>query len=343
MGCLLARHIKASDLELRKTASWKWPDRAQIDQSLAEFIDQKTDLAQSKEKITGRWISSPTDLYGPPLFDSLLAVLALSDSRLDRLFSQLDQTGADANSAASADLSWMDSSLPPWIQANVQLAVARAMANQHLYDESLQLLKGMDSSLVVDPSTWMFYQAVCHHHLLQRDDCLTMLNRLMEREPELVSRYAITARLMKSDIEPLKEDTLDEISRLMNDVERRLDLGRAGTRVREQEQQIVDKLDKMIEKIEEQIQQQQKQQQQQQQQSQDQKKGGQGKPMEESKIAGANGSGDVDQKSLNNKNSWGDLPPAQRQEALQNITKDLPSHYREVIEAYFKRLATGEP
>ncbi len=55
---------------------------------------------------------------------------------------------------------------------------------------------------------------------------------------------------MVADIKPMKDDSLDEVARLMNDVQRRLDLGRAGTRVREEEQEIVDKLEKMIEQIE---------------------------------------------------------------------------------------------
>ncbi len=170
---------------------------------------------------------------------------------------------------------------------------------------------------------------------------MAAVEQLLERESELASRYAVTARLMKSDIAPLKEDSLDEISRLMNDVQRRLDLGRTGKIVRDQEKQIVDKLDKMIDKIEQQLQEQQKQQQQQQDQAQGEKSKAQGKPMEDSRPAGTYGpGGDVDPKSLGNKSGWGDLPPAQRQEALQNITKDLPSHYREVIEAYFKALAT---
>ena len=64
---------------------------------------------------------------------------------------------------------------------------------------------------------------------------------------------------MQADIKPLKEDSLDEIARLMNDVERRLALGRTGKTVREKEQSIVDKLDKMIDKLEQQQQQQQQQ------------------------------------------------------------------------------------
>ena len=150
---------------------------------------------------------------------------------------------------------------------------------------------------------------------------------------------------MQADIKPLKEDSLDEIARLMNDVERRLALGRTGKTVREKEQSIVDKLDKMIDKLEQ-------QQQQQQQQKQQQKNAGNPKgqkakpgekPMDDSEIAGTKGPGDVDQKNIGDGNGWGNLPPAQRTEALQNITKDLPSHYREVIEAYFKRLASSQP
>jgi hypothetical protein len=100
----------------------------------------------------------------------------------------------------------------------------------------------------------------------------------------------------------------------------------------------------MIDKIEEQLQQQQQQQKQQQEKDSGGKQNkGQGKPMDESRIAGANGPGDVDPKDVGKNSGWGDLPPAQRHEALQNITKDLPSHYREVIEAYFKALATESP
>ncbi len=161
------------------------PDRTQLDQNVLSFIESKTDLVHPKEKIASQWQSSPTDVRGPSLLDSLLSVLALSDSRLDRLVSQLEQPSINNPSAAAADLSWMDSSLPPWIQANIRLAVARALANQHLYDESLSLLESLDSSLVVDPSTWMFYQAVCYHHLLKKEDCITALDRLMERESEL--------------------------------------------------------------------------------------------------------------------------------------------------------------
>jgi len=62
--------------------------------------------------------------------------------------------------------------------------------------------------------------------------------------------------------------------------------------------------------------------------------------MNDSRAAGASGNGDVDRKNIEQKDGWGNLPPAERQQALQQISRDLPTHYREAIEAYFRKLAT---
>ena len=37
---------------------------------------------------------------------------------------------------------------------------------------------------------------------------------------------------------------------------------------------------------------------------------------------------------------WGDLPPHEREQALQQIGRDFPAHYRDLIEQYFRELAT---
>ena len=63
--------------------------------------------------------------------------------------------------------------------------------------------------------------------------------------------------------------------------------------------------------------------------------------MQDSQAAGdIGGRGDVDNKKLDDRDKWGNLPPAERKEALQQISRDLPTHYREAIEAYFRKLAT---
>ena len=62
--------------------------------------------------------------------------------------------------------------------------------------------------------------------------------------------------------------------------------------------------------------------------------------MPDSQIAGGKGPGKVAKKFIGDKSGWGNLPPKERDEALQQIGREFPSHYREVIEQYFKRLAT---
>jgi hypothetical protein len=138
---------------------------------------------------------------------------------------------------------------------------------------------------------------------------------------------------MEADLKPLKADSLDEISRLMADVQRRLDLARAGKKVRDEEDEIIKKLEKMIEEME-------KQQQQQQQQQAD----GSGNPrpsspLQDSRTPFMRGKGEVDQKNIGKKDGWGNLPAKDRQEVLQQIGRELPAHFRETIEEYFKRLA----
>ncbi|MGC6442587.1 MAG: hypothetical protein ACON4H_07975 [Rubripirellula sp.] len=230
--------------------------------------------------------------------------------------------------------------LPKFVQQTTAAWLGRQLARNRLFDEAIVAFTTVDPIATFDPASVFFYRGACHHALLNKDAAIADLEKLLENEEECPVRYTRTAKMMLADLKPLKEDSLDEISRIMGDVTRRLDLGRAGKQVRNQEQKIIDKLDKLIEELEEQ---QQQQQQQQQQASSGQgggSQGGQSSPMQDSQIAGGGGNGDVDRKKLKEKDGWGNLPPAERQEAIQQISRDLPTHYREAIEAYFRKLAT---
>jgi hypothetical protein len=182
----------------------------------------------------------------------------------------------------------------------------------------------------------LFHQAVAAHRLLQKKECLVYLTRLLENESELPQRYLTVAKLMQHDLKTFEPESLDEISRLMDDVRRRLDLGRAGSKVREEEAAIIAKLDKKIKDLEEQR----KKQQQQQQASGKAQQSDPGNPAQESMAPrDLHASDETDPKRFNKANQWGNLPPKQRQQALQQIGRDLPAHYRDTIEEYYKRLA----
>jgi hypothetical protein len=105
--------------------------------------------------------------------------------------------------------------------------------------------------------------------------------------------------------------------------------------VRSEEDGVIASLDKLIEEME-------KQQQQQQQSAAGGGAPPPSQPMPDSRIAGAKGPGNVEKKNLGRTAGWGDLPAKDRDEALQQIGKDFPAHYRDIIEQYFRRLATED-
>jgi hypothetical protein len=149
-----------------------------------------------------------------------------------------------------------------------------------------------------------------------RDACLPVVERLMEHEQRIPQRYASVARLIQADIEPLKEDSLDEISRLMDSIQVRLGHGRAGARVRKEEDDVIAKLDKMIDDAE------------QNQSQSSQSSGAQGggnpqSPMPDSMPGGGSGPGNVDAKKLDGHADWGNLPPKEREVALQELGNGL--------------------
>ena len=109
-----------------------------------------------------------------------------------------------------------------------------------------------------------------------------------------------------------------------------------GPKVRKQEDGVIESLDKLIKKLEDQ-----------EKQRNSSKRPASGnltpsKPAERSADRGGKRSGEVTKRNIGNKSGWGNLPPKEREEAMQQIGREFPSHYREVVEQYFRRLA-NEP
>jgi hypothetical protein len=64
--------------------------------------------------------------------------------------------------------------------------------------------------------------------------------------------------------------------------------------------------------------------------------------MQDSRLPSLKAPGRVDQRDIGNQAGWGNLPPKEREEALQEIGREFPAHYRQLIEQYFRDLA-NEP
>jgi hypothetical protein len=219
----------------------------------------------------------------------------------------------------------------------MRLYFARWLAQQGYYDEAIAWTDGLTTDEVTAPEALLFYRAVAHHQLVQADKSETEIGQLLEGQDSLPVRYQKLADLMRRDVGGLKEDSLDHIARRMEDIRRRLAQGRSGERVQTIEKGVIESLDKLIKKAEDQAQ-----------QMQAKAAAGNSRPqqpstpMQDSQIAEMKGPGKVDQRDVGRGTGWGNLPDKDREKAMQEIGREFPSHYREVIEEYFRRLAAEE-
>ena len=217
----------------------------------------------------------------------------------------------------------------PFFATNLKCYVGRSMTQMEMYDEALELFSRVDQSQVVDPASFFFFKAVCEHSLLQKQAGLATLKNLLKNTTEVPVRYRSVAELMQSDLQALKEKSLDEVARMMSDVERRLGLGRGGERVQKVEEEIIASLDELIKKAEQ------------------QQGGGSGQaggnapssPAQDSRVKGSTAPGEVDERDIGKKSGWGSLPPKARARARNLIDRELPPHYRSAIEQYLRKLA----
>jgi|EndMetStandDraft_8_1072994.scaffolds.fasta_scaffold68997_2 hypothetical protein len=320
--------------DLERRATWSIPTTADVKARLDNYLATKELNDATRLKIEVLWPDEAQSLDGAELLDRITASLAIVEPKAAEVVRACRDSSFLLTPPTFAGLT--DEALPPLVRDNLKLLVGRWLAQRDLVDESLDVLKDVGTDEVADPATLLFYQAMGHHRLLKKEACLAAVSKLLERQEELPRRYVTLARLMEADIKPLKEDSLDEIARMMDDIRRRLALARAGKVVRDEEDEVIKKLEKMIDDLEQQRQ----MRQQQKQQSAKAKSGRQpSNPMQDSQRADLKGAGDVDPKNLGKRDGWGNLPPKERQEVLQQIGRELPAHFRETIEEYFKRLA----
>ena len=324
----LASSVQAQNLVSEPT--WQAPDTAQVRKMVLDWSAEARLNQVAKLKVQALWPES-TELSSNQLLVRVCETAAVIDARATNLVTFC--VGPPENYLLKPQPVLNEAKLPVWMRNNLSLLYGRWLARNRYYDEALVHLEGLEPADVVDPASLLFFQAAGFHRMLQKNECLKRVVQLMERESELPRRYRMLAKLMEADLKPLKADSLDEISRLMDEIERRLDLYQAGKVVRRQEDEVIAKLDKLIEEIE--------QQQQQQQQSSGGGSSRSSSPAQDSMPLGGHGPGLVDKKFIGNKSGWGNLPPKEREAALQQITKDLPAHYREVIESYFRKLANS--
>lgn len=324
----VAVHSTLAAEDLRAPASWSMPSAAEVKAQLDDWLNTKELSELQREEIDLLWTADGGDLSKAQLLEQVATTIAVAEPEAKEL-AKLCRTPRTAAPLPEFTI-LKDEAQPAVVRDNLRLLYGVWLARHDLHEEALEQFGGLTANDVADPAALLFYQSVCHHRLRNKEACLPAIAKLMEREREVPRRFREVAELMRADLAPLEADSLDEVARLMDSIRRRLEQARVGTRVRKEEEEVIAKLDKLIEEME---------------------KDGDGpmtpspapfdpsKSADEAQPSGVTGEGNVDNRNLKNSGNWGNLPPKARQEALQQISKELPAHYREAIEEYFRKLA----
>ncbi|RMG38141.1 MAG: hypothetical protein D6725_07830 [Planctomycetota bacterium] len=288
--------------------------------------------ARLAEKIGKLWAFAGETPSGTRLLELAAESFALADPEVADVFDAL-RPPREVVLLPNIDRVLARYEADTFFAANFRLYCSRLMTQQRMYDEALDLLTPVELVDVIDPATFFFCKTVAHHALMHKEEGLKAVGRLLHDTEDVPERYRALAVLMEYDLKSLKEGSLDAAARLMNDVERRLALGRGGARVQKKEDEIIEILDEIIKKIE-------------QQQAGGGGGGGSGSnsnqsssPAADSSVKGSTAPGEVDPKDLGKKAGWGNLPPKAQAKAKNLINRHFPAHYREAIEEYFRKLA----
>ncbi|MFM7207766.1 MAG: hypothetical protein ACKO4T_13980 [Planctomycetaceae bacterium] len=326
--------VPAGEQAFARTPTWSIPAAATVRDRVERWIADSASPAADEPMAAAEARGWDDVVAGRgDLLDAVMADVALREPRAAAML-------AAASHGAEPEAAWLNE---PATDAFVRDAVAlwwgRELVRHDRFDEALPVLERIDVDSAVDPAAVLFLRAACEHWLLRIDAATATLDRLLEREDEIPVRYARLARLLRADAAAVTDDSLDHVARRMRDVTRRLAHGRAGAATIAVQEGVVASLDRLIDQLEK---------------PDDENQGGgaagggggagqggAGSPMDDSRIARGRGPGEVRPRDLAPGESWGKLPPHERDRALQQIGREFPPHYREAIEEYFKRLATG--
>jgi hypothetical protein len=301
-ACLSEAATRRFDNELRIADDWQFPTRVSIVADLETWMEQANIPAARIQQIS-KFMETQFTEDSTEVLDIVFSALEIARPELAEARQQLMN---QRTVTQIPELShWIDGPHEaPFLRDTVRLYFARWLAQNKFYDESLAHLQKLDLNTISDPMSLLFYRGLMEHQLLKQEACVNSMELLLQHEDRLPRRFAVLAKLMLADIRPLETDSLNEIARLMDDIQRRTELHRSGRIVLDQERSVIQKLDKLIEGLEAQ-------------QAQAQPGGGpSSKPLQDSQRTAGKGSGEVTHQKQSDGGDWGNLPPAQRGPAI---------------------------
>lgn len=253
-------------------------------------------------------------------------------------------------------LDWPETTPIPHLQGVLRFYLANQLLRAYRFDEAQVILDTCTAENTVDPAAVLLAKSLCAVRLSDMNtaaETLTRLDNLESSDIESVPRrFTELAKMLKAEMPQRTKDNtaksmsdseqgnspqsdrekMDGVLRQMEDVQRQLGQGSTGKKVQNVEKDILKTLDDAIEKLEKQL--------------GDGQKDGENssaqsrRPGQTERVLRLKAPGNVETKDSSG-GDWGNLPPKEREAALMQIEKEFPSHYRAVIEAYFRQTAQG--
>lgn len=231
----------------------------------------------------------------------------------------------------------------PYVAANARYFHARCLVACGLLEETEQELENLAADTPelarfspFVPHLW-FLRASCQAANLRPEAATQTLRALLARFPAAPEPVRIGARQLLLEIERRESGTLAEVADVMAYSADRLAAGDTGERVRRCQAEAVRLLDMLIAE----------------QRRREEQRGGRGQRRtaqpgppragaRDSTLpeAGPGRIGDLHGiPSAQPGETWGQLPPAERERILQSLRERFPSRYRQLVEQYYRSLA----
>ena len=290
------------------------------DMTIAALKAARLPIAEHEKEIDILWSGSTTTT------GAIALSLAACHEPTRQLLVSVPPSGSNTYSVPALLL---DDAIDQFLRSNLALWLAQKLIQNQLLDEALAVLEVIHVEDIADPASYYIHSAVCAYHLSQVAKVMQSLEGLSGL-PDVPKRYTVLAEQIKLALLKGDPGSLDSIARDMRDIRRRLDLGRADQRVKGLQDDVVKRLDTLIDDLER------RKQVEQEQTSNAMKPTN---PNQDDQAAALMGKGEVTPHRLTDRRSWGNLPPKERERALQEIGREMPGPYRGAVQQYFRRLA----
>lgn len=165
----------------------------------------------------------------------------------------LKKLAAEECANARLQLTPLTTSADPWLAAESQLFLARALMGESRYEEALPVLKQLidtHADQTVRLGEAWFLRGKLEAGALKREEATASLKKFLREFPSEPGRMQGEARATLVDLEEAESDLLTDIHTKMNFSERRLTLTDSGRKTQEVQNDVVALLDEMIEELE---------------------------------------------------------------------------------------------